>query len=266
MSAPKSRADDLIETWTRATGRPAAAFVVKSPRRRRRTKVALVALAIVILAGALVGAMAIGGYLHLADDRHPPADLATSVVQAIATAPGVRYSLMIASHYSDGTIRLESSGVIDFQQGRFSGTADGGGGDSAMLLFGGPSSGAVVVVDGLFVQTEGGSWEHVPDRSTPLDGLVDPVGLSNAVKRALDSSQIDPAVRFAPCGTETCQVVGVSAPAQALFDLESLLVGQAVQPPSPDLGPTNVELFIDPPSGFPVRMETRITAGATTTL
>jgi hypothetical protein len=55
-------------------------------------------------------------------------------------------------------------------------------------------------------------------------------------------------------------------PAEALFALTVDLFGQGASPPPPDLGPVNVELLIDSATGFPVRLDTRITAGATITV
>ncbi len=267
MSAPKNRADGLLETWRTATARPTPAFVAPLRRRRLPIRVALVALAIVLIMSAIVGALAVGGFFQRSVDRDPPTQLAASAVQAIANAPGVRYSLTIAVHFGngDGPSILDTSGVIDFHQHRFSGTADGGGG-APMLLFGGPTSGAVIVAGEMFVQVEGQPWERVPEMSPQLANLTDAAALSNALRLVLDASEMDRAVRFAPCGTETCRVIALSAPVQTLFDAEVLLLGTAVQPPPPDLGPTEVELLIDPSSGFPVRMDTSITAGPTTTI
>ena len=266
MTAPRNRSDELLEAWTRATARPIPAFVGQTRHPRRLTWVALVAIAIVIILGAVLGALAIGNCLHQSHDQDPPAQLAAAAVQAVATAPGVRYSLTIDTHYVEGTLSLDSSGVIDFQQHRFSGTADGGGGSASMLLFGGPSAGAVIVADGLFVQTEGRPWVHVPQMDPQLGPFMDRVALSNTLRTIVDSSVIDPAVQFAPCGTETCRVLAMSTPAKALFDAGTLLEGPTGQAPPHDLGTTDIKLLVDPSSGFPVRMDTSITAGLTTTV
>lgn len=266
MSAPNDRADRLLDTWTTATARPTPAFVMHPQRRRLPIQVAMIALAIVLIMGAIVGALAVGGYFQRSVDREPPAQLAASAVQAIASAPGVRYTLTIAVDFGNGygTGTLDTTGVIDFQQHRFSGTANGGG--APMLLFGGPANGAVTVAGQTFVQVEGHPWERVAAMSPHLEGLMDPVRLSNALQFVFGSSEIDQAVRFAPCGTKQCRVIALSAPGQILFDAQAVLFGAAGQSPPPDLGPTEVELLIDPTSGFPVQMDTSITAGPTTTV
>ena len=61
---------------------------------------------------------------------------------AIAAAPGVQFTLTMATRSPDGTSTTNASGTIDFEKARFSGTADGGGGGAPMMLFGSPSSGA----------------------------------------------------------------------------------------------------------------------------
>jgi hypothetical protein len=135
-----------------------------------------------------------------------------------------------------------------------------------MTFFGGPSSGGVIVADGLFVQTEGAPWVHMPETNPQLDWVMDRLGLSNALKGIFDASVIDPAISFAPCGAEMCRVIDFTAPATALFDAEALLLDSGGQSPPSDFGPTNIVLLIDPSSGFPVRMDTTIKAGPTTTI
>jgi len=260
MSAPSTRADELLEAWTKATDRPVPAFI--GVPRRRPTKTAVIFIVIGLVA-ALLGALAVGNYIRRSD-QDPPDKLAHAVVQAIATAPGIHYSLTIVMDADHPGI--DSSGVIDFQRRRFSGTADGGTDGSSMLLFGGPSSGGVIVADGLFVQTEGAPWVHMPETDPHLDWVMDRLGLSNALKSIFDASRIDPVISFAPCGTERCRVIALVTPAKALFDAEALLFDTGGQSPPPDLKPTNVELLIDPSSGFPVRMDTSIKAGSTTTV
>jgi hypothetical protein len=132
-----------------------------------------------------------------------------------------------------------------------------------MLLFGGPQSGGAVVADGLFVQSEGGPWERVPNPRSPLDKLTDPVGLATAIQAWIASSRVDTAVRFAPCGTQICQVVRLTVPPRAIFDLARYVMGTMGTPP-PDLGPFDVDLSVDS-SGFPVHVAAQVTAGATTT-
>jgi len=194
-----------------------------------------------------------------------PKALALSAAGAIGTAPGVAYSVSISTAFNDGGRRggIESKGKIDFETGRFSGTADGGGG--FMLLFGGPSNGAVVIADGLFVKTEAGPWERQPpDQATRLAPFMDRAGLSKALATAFAASQIDPAIRAAPCGAETCQVVGLLVPPPALVGLASYAFGAGAMELPPDLGPVAVDLYLNG-SGFPVRMETRLTAGPAVT-
>ena len=133
-----------------------------------------------------------------------------------------------------------------------------------MSLFGGPSSGGVIVADGLFVQTEGQPWVRVPDGNPQLQAFLDPVRLSRAMQAVLDSSAVDPAIRSKPCGNETCRVITLSAPPNVLFDAEASLLGFSGQSPPADFGPTTIELLIDP-SGFPIRMDTTLIAGSTST-
>lgn len=273
MNTPARRADDRLESWLRATALPVPPF---TPHRSRHHPRATVLLGIgAILVGALVAGLAAGGYLNRPHGPFAPAEIPTAVARAIKAAPGLRYALTVGVDFGDvaagspvpdglegQTLRTESSGEIDLQRGRFKGTADGGA--IPMIMFGGPRSGAVVLADGLYVQTEGGPWERILDPKSPIDHLVDPAWLSTAIERWLAASRIDPAVRTVPCGTETCQVVAVTVPPQTLYDLAAGLMGSAYGTPPSDLGPIDVDLFIDP-SGFPVRMETHVTAGPTTT-
>jgi len=196
-----------------------------------------------------------------------PKTLAVSAAQAIARAPGVRYSVSISTNFGGGAGRggIASNGIIDFETRRFSGTADAGPVGGFMLLFGGPSHGAVIIADGLFVQTEGGPWERQPPApTTMLDPFLDRAGLSTAVATAFAASRFDPALRTAPCGAETCRVVGLILPPAALLSLAAYATGGNIQELPPDLGPVAVDLSLDG-SGFPVRMETRLTAGPAVT-
>jgi hypothetical protein len=266
MSVSKSRADDLLETWTAATTRRVPAFTPPAPGRPRTAKAGLLAIAIVLLMSAALGVVAIGGVLDRKDPATSPKDVAAGAADAIAAAPGVRFSLAIDARDPEGIRGIHASGTIDFERGRFAGSADAGGGGALMLFFGGPSSGSVVIADGLFVRTEGDPWERVPGQSTQLDGLIDRARLSNAFRRAVTSSLVDPEIRFSPCPAGTCQVVHLLVPAEALFALTVDMFGQGASAPPPDLGPVNVELLIDSATGFPVRLDTRITAGATITV
>jgi hypothetical protein len=214
----------------------------------------------------VLATLAIGAFVQKQRDSIPSTKLADSAARAIAAAPGVQFKFTISTKDGAGNgIGTNAAGVIDFSRRRFSGTADGGSSGAPMLLFGGPSRGAVIVADGLFVQTEGQPWVHVQDSNPQLDALMDPGRLSRAFQDVLDSSAIDPAIRFTPCGAESCRMITLSAPPQALFDAETLLFGSSGQTPPADFGPTTVELLIDPSSGFPVGMDTTLKAGSTTT-
>ena len=214
-----------------------------------------------VFVGLLVGACGFGG--SEASPAQDPKTLAVSAAQAIARAPGIRYSVSISTAFGNGNDRAgtDSDGVIDFETRRFSGTADAGPAGGFMLLFGGPTHGAVIIADGLFVQTDGGPWEAQPAApSTMLDPFLDRAALSTAVATAFAASRIDPAVRTAPCGAETCRVVGLILPPAALLGLASYGLGDRVPELPPDLGPVAADLYLDG-SGFPVRLETRLTAG-----
>jgi hypothetical protein len=260
MSESKTRADELLETWLHATALPVPSFTRRASRRRRPLIAAVLVLAPIVVVAAF-GVAAIGGYIRRPLPKSP-AELAASSAKAIAMAPGIHYALTVAVDFGIDIEHLDASGDIDLERHRFSGHADGAGG--SMLIFGGPTSGAVVVADGLFVQTGAGSWEHIADPSSPLDRLIDPAGLSGALTHWITSSQIDPTVRGASCGTERCQIIRLSVPASALADLEGDVFGPGVASLPPDLSPVSVDLYIDP-SGFPVRMETMVAAGETTT-
>lgn len=264
MNAPKPRADDLLEAWTRATAAPTPVFAARPQRRRRGGAVALVAIAVAVLVGLLAGAFVVGQDRNGRQTRDPK-DLAASMAAAIATAPGVRYAVSITTPFNDVGLSVNSAGVIDFVGGRFSGTADGGGGDAMMLMFGGPTRGAMVhLPDSLYIQTDGGPWERVPDLATFPEVLADRARLSSALEAAIATSQVDPTVRLAQCGAEACQVVAVALSAEALGGLELFVFGDTVTPMPPDLGPVVANLYFDP-TGFPVRMETRFAAGTTVT-
>jgi len=276
MSGSRTRADELMDRWMSATVRPVPAFVPPATRRRNP----LWAVAVIVLAGILViatvGVLTVGGSIKPVQEVRPsqavqspaeltgqsPAELGTTAVNAIAAAPGVHYALAVGVDFGNDTQRLNSSGDIDLERHRFSGIADGGGG--SMVIFGGPSSGAVVVADGLFVRTEAGAWEHIADPSSPLDRLIDPKGLSGALAKWIASSNVDPTSRSAPCGDQRCQNIRISVPAPALGDLMQYVLGQSASSLPDDLRPVSVDLDVDP-SGFPVRMETVVTAGTTKT-
>ncbi len=273
MNTPRGRSDELVNAWTRATARATPGFI-PNVRHRRRTSAGLLAVVFAIVVAGLVGALAVGGYLHMPKDRHLPTDpvgLASTAVQSIASTPGVRYAVTITTANPGGTLGLDALGEIDLQRGRFSGTADAGGAPF-MLLFGGPTNGSVVITDEVFVKTEAGPWERQPaasasPASAPLKRLIDPLGVAQAIRRMLDASVVDPTVRLARCGKTTCQVVRFMPSRQAIVGLGSYVFGEWGLSQLPDdLQPIVVDLFVDPSSGFPVRMETRLLAGDTTTI
>jgi hypothetical protein len=158
---------------------------------------------------------------------------------------------------------LRSVGQIDLVEDRFAGTADAGPGGQSMLMFGGPSSGAVVKAGGMFVQTEGGPWVR-SEANPQFDALTNRAVVSQAFVTALGPSEVDPAIRTAPCGTMTCRLIAVTMPRAALFALERAVFGDAIGEPPADLGPVVVQALIDPTSGFLIGLETQTTAGTTT--
>jgi len=265
MSTPTNRTDDLLDRWMAATARPTPDFLGVLARRRRPARALVLVVAAFALMLVTLATLTVGALLQKQKADVPSAELADSAASAIAAAPGVRFTLTMASRFPDGTSTMDTSGTIDFEDRRFSGTADGGGGGAPMILFGGPSSGAVIVADGLFVQTEGGPWVHVPDVDPHLAAFMDQDKLSRAFHDILDSSTIDPAIRFKQCGTESCRVITLAAPPKALYDAGTEVLGSDIQTPPDDFGPTTVELLIDPLSGFPVRMDTTLNAGSTAT-
>ena len=266
MNSPETRADELLKTWAKATARPIPEFAGGSRSRRRIGRTFALVLVLVVLVLVVLGTVAIGAVLQNSRENVPSTQLADSAVRAIATAPGVQFKLAIATRFdAQNSAATNAAGVIDFSTGRFSGTADGGAAGAPMFLFGGPTRGGVIVADGLFVQTEGQPWVHVPGSNPQLEAFMDPSRLSRAFQAVLDASAIDPAIRFAPCGARSCRTITVSAPPQAIFDAETLILGSSGQTPPADFGSTTIELLIDPATGFPVRMNTTLEAGSTTT-
>jgi hypothetical protein len=266
MTTPRNRAEDHLAAWATATDRPVPAFAGRSSRRRGAgRRLVLAAVAVLVLVGLVVGAVLTGGGTQKPTlESAPSAELAMSAARALATAPGVHYTLTIATTDGGNSLGIRSSGDIDFVGGRFAGTADSGPDGQFMLLFGGPRSGALVKAGGLFVQTEGGPWVAVPNPNTQLDPFMDPDRLSNALVNVLEASLVDPEIRTAPCGTTTCRQVGVAVPAAALFALETALLGDGISPPPADLRPVVAQALIDPATGFLAGLETQTTAGTTT--
>ena len=215
-----------------------------------------------ILLGLIVGSFVLGSPAKL--ETREPTTVATTAAEAIATAPGVHYSLSIAARYPDGTTGIDSDGAIDFERRRFSGSARNSPGSASMLFFGGPNSGALIIADGLFVRTETGPWEKQPDQATPIDPFVDRARLSTAIASAFARSEIDPTIRVAPCGATTCQVIGMTLPPAVLARLALALFGDRISVSATDLVPPHLDLFVDG-TGFPVLLETQLSAGTTTT-
>jgi hypothetical protein len=262
MNAPRPHADDRLDAWTRATAGPVPAFAPRPKRVPWVRAVSLVAVAAAIVLALIVGAFAFGSPPELKTKE--PTSLAATAAEAIANAPGVGYSLSIASRSPDGTLGIDSEGTIDFQGRRFSGSARSSEGSPTMLFFGGPDSGALIIADGLFVRTEAGPWERQPDQATPLDPFLDRARLSKAISSAFSKSEIDPAIRVAPCGTATCQVIGMTLPTGVLAKLVFEIFGDRASVSAPDLVPPHLDLTVDG-TGFPVLLETRVSAGTTTT-
>jgi hypothetical protein len=262
MNAPKPRADDRLDAWARATARPVPAFAPRPKRVPWVRAVSLVAVAASVLLGLIVGAFALGSPAEVKTKE--PTSLAATAAEAIATAPGVGYSLSVIAHYPDGTIGIDSEGSIDFEQRRFSGSARGSGGSPTMLFFGGPNNGALIIANGLFVRTETGPWERQPDQATPLDPFLDRAQLSKAIASAFAKSEIDPAIRVAPCGATTCQVIGMTLPPAVLAKLAFAIFGDQVSELPPDLVPPHLDLSVDG-TGFPVLLESQVSAGTTNT-
>ena len=237
--------------------------------RRQRLPIAGVVIGIValvlVLVGILVAALAFGVFSTPSGPTRSSQELVQMAPDAIAGAPGLGYRLSIQTNVAGGGLGLASSGEIDLQGNRFAGSADPGGAAS-MLLFGGPDRGSVVLADGLFVQTEGGPWEAVPiENATPLRLFVDPSALSTAVAGALGQAQVDPDVRTESCAAGTCQVVSLLLPPQVTSDLAAFVSGGQAEPPPVDLRPIEAELWLDPETGFPVRLAAQALAGPTTT-
>jgi hypothetical protein len=262
MNPPKPRADDRLDAWARATARPVPVFAPRATRVPWIRAVLLVAVTATALLGLILGAFAFGSPAEL--KTREPTSLAATAAEALATAPGVRYQLSITARAPDGTIGIDSEGAIDFDRRRFSGSARGSAGSSTMLFFGGPNSGALIIADGLFVRTETGPWERQPEQTTPLDGFLDRARLSKAVGSAFAKSEVDPGIRVAPCGDTTCQVVSMTLPPAVLARLAFAIFGDRVSEPPPDLVPPQLDLFVDR-TGFPVMVETELSAGTTST-
>jgi hypothetical protein len=241
---------------------PAAAPIVAGPPDRPWLKaIGAVGLGLVVL----VGILAVGGFFTPSDAGRPPAEILGMAPDAVATAPGVRFRLSMESEEPGGIQGQNVSGLIDLQAGRFAGDADSGRA-ALMLLFGGPQRGSLVLTDGLFIRSDGGPWEAVPvEDAARLRPFLDPAKLAQALQRSIDLARIDPTVRATECAIGSCLVVGLELPPMITTDLTALMIGEPGQPPPNDLRPIAAELWLDPETGFPVRLAVRIVAGAATT-
>ena len=234
------------------------------PRRTRVSGVLLAVLGGVVLISIVIAALVLGGFYNAPAPTRSPAELAELTPDALAEAPGLGYDLTIEVGEAGALMGMDSSGLIDLQARRFSGSADRGQAQS-MLLFGGPESGSVVLADGLFIQTEDGPWEGVPAaNATQLRAFLDPASIATMARLAIQAAEIDTATRTTPCGPESCQVINLTLPTQAI----ALVVGQVIgqQQPAPiDMLPVKAELWLDQETGFPRRVAIDATAGGTTT-
>ena len=225
----------------------------------------LAGIALVVLVGIVVLALAGFFSTSASTPTRSSADLVAMTPDALAAAPGLRYGLSIETTDVRGGQGLASSGEIDLQGNRFAGSADPGRAAS-MLLFGGPDRGSVVLADGLFVQTEDGPWEAVPiENATPLLPFVDPSALSTAVSGALGQAQVGGELRTESCGAGICRVVSLLLPPRVTTDLAAFVSGGQAEPPPADLMPIEAELWLDPETGFPARFAAQAVAGPTTT-
>jgi len=237
------------------------------PGRTRVSGILLAVLGAVVLVLIAFAALVLGGFLTAPAPTRGPAELAELTPDALAEAPGLGYDLTVEVREAGALMGLNSSGLIDLESGRFSGSADRGQAPS-MLLFGGPESGSAVLADGLFIQTEDGPWEAVPAaNATPLLAFLDPASIATISRLAIEGGEIDPATRTTPCGSEDCQVVNLSIPTEAIGFLVGRVSGR--EPPAPpapiDMLPVKAELWLDQETGFPRRLAVDATAGGTTT-
>ena len=226
--------------------------------------VVLAVLGGVLVVGVVVGVLVVAGFFNSPTSTRSSAELAAMTSEALAESPGLAYDLSIEVAEGGALQGFNSSGLIDLQGQRFSGSADKGRG-AAMLLAGGPGRGSLVVADGLFVQADGEPWEAFPrENARPLSALLDPNVIATAVGAAIERAEVDPAIRTEPCGVSTCQVVRLLLPPQTASDVAVLYTGQ-LQPPPPDLLPIEAELWLDPETGFPRHTTVQGVAGGTTT-
>ena len=234
------------------------------PQRLPINRALLAVLGVVVLVIVLIGALVVGGFFDSPAPTRSPAELAELTPTALAEAPGLGYDLTIEVGEAGALMGLNSSGLIDLQAGRFSGSADRGQAQG-MLLFGGPDSGSVVLADGLFIQTDDGPWEAVPPANAmQLRAFLDPAAVATVARLAIEGSEIDPATRTTPCGSQACQVVSLTLPTQAIGLVAGQMLGQR-QPAPIDLLPVKAELWLDQDTGFPRRVAVDATAGGTAT-
>lgn len=201
-------------------------------------------------------------------DPDPPSSVLATAIDNLANAPAVRWDLTAGYRTDDyQVIAVHSTGTIDFDHGRVGADADGGRVDWSMFFFGGPTSGSIVIADGLFVRDQSGVWERIPDGKVPTDWVFNAGGRAHALRNALARATIGSALRAAPCGTTTCQVVLVTLPASAMSEFRATLTGKgSFDPMPPRVSDVTGELFIDPSTSYLRRVDATFTAGNTTWL
>lgn len=259
------RADELLDSWRRATDRPTPAFTPRAGRPRRAGWAAAV-LVLIVVGLLVVGTIiVIGALSRPRPTTLPAADIVAMAPTAISSAPGARFSLSIAAAPPEG-VGLVVDGHVDLEKRRFSGTAHGVAPGQGMLLFGGPANGAAVIADGVFVRTEDGAFERQADETAaqPLERVIDGQILAGAIREFLDGSMIDPSTELVDCPGTTCQVVRFNASPKAVFGLFERILGQDMGDPPADLDVTRVQATVDQATGFPVLVESTVQAGETT--
>ena len=177
--------------------------------------------------------------------------------------PGRQLFAVDRRTYPDGTLGIDSDGAIDFERHRFSGSARNSPGSASMLFFGGPNSGALIIADGLFVRTETGPWERQPDQATPLDPFLDrphcrrPSRRHSPHRRSIRRSA-SPRAERRRARSSASRFLRLSSRGSRLR-YSAIGVRTASRPCSPAYGPLRRW------TGFPVLLETRVSAGTTAT-
>ena len=123
-----------------------------------------------------------------------------------------------------------------------------------------------MIADGLFLHDQSDVWKRIPDGRVPTDWVFDAGGRAHALENALAKATVGSALRTAPCGTTTCQVIEVTLPASAMSDFRATLTGMSSDPLPADVGSVSGELFVDLSKGYLRRVDAAFTAGDTTWL